>query len=457
MTTGMASVWQLLGQPVVQQLLHIHPNDAAATDFRAPEEWTWWEDPPDWQNLAEDPELKCFLGQIGELELPRDAIALDRLVGQSAHGMSPKKHHEVTRMSDYIGRLLPARFPALDPASVRIVDIGAGQGYVTRALHSHFRAYTLALDSDHAQTTGAQSRAANAVTHDITHRTLHITEHTLLRAIDDWIPSTLGDTDTNAAPVPVLFIALHACGSLTPDILRAFLRAHAAPPPLWTPLALVAVGCCYNLLHPHDFPLAPLPSPPPPLPPAAYHLAAQVPAHWPANPAAAALSLRKVVWRALLARLYADLHPAHPPTSTRPGTGSTPTMQRLGRLRDAAYLAWPAFLATAGTKVGVDFVAAAANSDTQGRHPLLERRLEVLHVLRCSLGPLIESLIILDRIAWFRTALEDAEPNNKGSPERIEVTPQHHMQIEAINLFDQATGSARNIALVVAPAPPSQK
>jgi hypothetical protein len=450
---------EFLAQPVVQQLLSIHPNDAALSSFNPPNEWShWWVHPPDWRDLiavtssstnAMSPDIavtssstnaiRPLLAQIAALQLPRDPIPVPPLIAQSTRSMSPKKHHEVTRMTDYIARLLSTRFPTLDPAHVRLVDIGAGQGYVTRALHAHLGSHTLALDADHAQTTGAETRTSTA---RITHRTLHITPDTLLHAIDDWIPTTTSDV-----PVPVLFIALHACGSLTPDILRAFLRARAAPHPLWTPLAVVAVGCCYNLLHPADFPLAPL-SPPPVLPLAAYHLAAQIPSHWSDSPqslAAAALSIRKVVWRALLARLSADIVD-HTPNPL--GTGSTPAMQRLGRLRDAAYLSWPDFLAIAGPKLGADFSA-----HDHGRNPLLERRLEVLHVLRCLLGPVIESLIVLDRVAWVRAELASHDrggKEGKHEDEGIRVP----MHVEAVNLFDQATGSGRNIAIVVAPPPP---
>jgi len=79
-----------------------------------------------------------------------------------------------------------------------------------------------------------------------------------------------------------------------------------------------------------------------------------------------------------------------------------------------------------------------------GRDALLERRLEVLHVLRCLLGPVVESLIVLDRLAWVREALS-------------EMSGGTHMQVEAVNLFDQATGSGRNIAIVIAPAPPTSE
>lgn len=57
-------------------------------------------------------------------------------------------------------------------------------------------------------------------------------------------------------------------------------------------------------------------------------------------------------------------------------------------------------------------------------------------------GPAIESLLLLDRYAFLVEQLEVARAaRSEGSedPRRVEL----------VNLFDQATGSLRNVALVV--------
>lgn len=162
----------------------------------------------------------------------------------------------------------------------------------------------LALDSDNAQTSGAErwvqkvrnferkknkkseprqlsepfwsnvkrnreKNAAGALCGDlgegggITHKTIHITPTTLLSSIDEWISSEtelFGFREPAAEqasnPVPVLFVALHACGSLTPDIIRAFLLSREASNDGtgrrdgWIAAGVLVVGCCYNLLSP---------------------------------------------------------------------------------------------------------------------------------------------------------------------------------------------------------------
>lgn len=144
------------------------------------------------------------------------------------------------------------------------------QGYLTRALASlPCRPQLLALDGDAAQTVGAErweSRAQKRTpvaeekngeikpdTKAITHKTIHITPETLLNIVDNWIPQ--GEDDEVAC------VALHACGSLTPSILRAILQGmgcsalsegqeggEGRSTRAWRMCGAVVVGCCYNLM-----------------------------------------------------------------------------------------------------------------------------------------------------------------------------------------------------------------
>ena len=70
-----------------------------------------------------------------------------------------------------------------------------------------------------------------------------------------------------------------------------------------------------------------------------------------------------------------------------------------------------------------------------------ESRLEVLHTLRCLLGPLVEGMILLDRLIWVREELADIAGGSRSE-----------MEVELVNLFDQATGSGRNVGLVIKPS-----
>lgn len=85
-------------------------------------------------------------------------------------GMSPKKSHEVSRMSSYIIELSVRISKLLGRNVKHIVDVGAGQGHLSRALHeiplmchnevqvSSGPIHVLALDSSPSRVNGAKNR-----------------------------------------------------------------------------------------------------------------------------------------------------------------------------------------------------------------------------------------------------------------------------------------------------------
>lgn len=150
---------------------------------------------------------------------------------------------------------------------------------MSRALStSPFSMNVLALDFSEAQTKGAERRTSNkklkqpsspnvgsnssspSISNQqegsLVHETAHITPHTLRLTVSKWISDCC---QTVESPIPVLFVALHACGSLTPDILRCFIENHSSPlvhsdshVPRWYAAGMVVAGCCYNLMSPHS-------------------------------------------------------------------------------------------------------------------------------------------------------------------------------------------------------------
>lgn len=161
----------------------------------------------------------------------------------------------------------------------------------------------------------------------------------------------------------------------------------------------------------------------------------------------------------------------YPPIKeVKAGSGETPIHRRLGKINDHAYENWEMFLRVAGEKMGVDIsqpglgeteqpslhVTSSSFTLTPGEHTReppenqkptkskrrqTESRLAVLHTLRCLLGPLVECMILLDRLLWIREELADMT-GGVGS----------EMDVQLVNLFDQATGSGRNVGIVVKPS-----
>ncbi|KDQ62250.1 hypothetical protein JAAARDRAFT_170491 [Jaapia argillacea MUCL 33604] len=496
-----------LADPLVSSLLGTHPNAVCHPRFAAPAEWeSWWNwandtDTPKWMSLLRHvhppnaspptspipPQLLSILESARRLPLPRTPIPIpppstlpNVLPTNSPHipsgfyGMSPKKAHEVSRMVAYISHLLSSS-PALSEVK-HVVDVGSGQGYISRALRDTLNLHVLALDFNQAQTSGAnkwdakvhkKSLKQDHPSHSqgsLTHKTIHITPHTLKQSIHEWISSSSPNQHT-----PVLLIALHACGSLTPNILRTFIDHHHEPLDSrggWTATAAVIVGCCYNLMAESDFPLSKSLHSSPQNPslslysttsPSSHsttpslvlteshlNLATQTPSLWLSSPShkhAAELAMRKVVWRALLGRwpgigLVEGRKGDKDAEEKGEDRGPEPKA-RLGKLNDAAYTTWPTFLSIASSKMGFD---PSSNTDqdqeNENERRAMEARLEVLYTIRCLLGPVCESLILLDRERWVREELGE-----------------RRMNVNLVNLFDQASGSARNVAIVITPRP----
>lgn len=226
----------------------------------------------------------------------------------------------------------------------------------------------------------------------------------------------------------------------------------------WYAYTYVAINAEHERPEITDFPLSkPLRDlhPIPKLTTAALHLAAQVPSQWLKDEDAirgAELALRKVVYRALLqpvlqvaaAQSNATADPGTlPERAVQPGLGETLGNRRLGKLNDKVYQDWPTFLECATDKLGIDLAAVSTSLPDWFTHEAARLKTEsalfVLQTLRCILGPLIETLILLDRHDWIKDQL--AEMNDRGQ----------EVEVDIVNLFDQATGSGRNIALVIKP------
>jgi hypothetical protein len=111
------------------------------------------------------------------------------------------------------------------------------------------------LDADEAQTSGAQrwERRLLPLPSDenppITHKTIHVTPEALYSTIDAWIAEEVPRGSEGTLEIPVLLVGLHACGSLTPDIIKV-LGQRPLGKTRWRITSMVLVGCCYNLMNP---------------------------------------------------------------------------------------------------------------------------------------------------------------------------------------------------------------
>lgn len=277
---------------------------------------------------------------------------------------------------------------------------------------------------------------------------------------------------------PALMAALHACGDLTVSCIRAYLATHPHTP---THRRAVLVGCCYNLLTPSaSFPLSVLVASQASIPGQTQEksttsskvellsasltrnhlrLTPQSPPTWDTrstSPGEIRTSVRKLLLRA---RLAAELEacPTIGPVDEALARGESP--RRIGRVPVTGVDAsWEMYreralrrFHAAGRGDTVNHVTIAdvnkeSSLSMNDEVPRLEMsdeemrvaqwRLGVWWTLRSHLGPVVETLLVVDRWA--------------GLVEGLCAQGDTRTRVELVNLFDQkSSGSLRNLALVV--------
>ncbi|KAL5529577.1 hypothetical protein ACEPAG_5562 [Sanghuangporus baumii] len=410
--------------------------------------------------------LNRLLLDAKTLSLPRqtnlEQSSRSDSLSMSRTRMSPKKFHEVSRMTSYVLNLLDTLHKQYGSEVRHVVDIGAGQGYLSRALCDARNLHVLALDSSQNQTESSYRNSQKSKSNGtLTHRTIWLGEGPSFKShpgfkgsevenskglenvIDAWM-NAFNERDESRIsgnerkPDPVVFVALHACGSLTPSILQEVLSHRQSTNRKWFAAATVVVGCCYNLMRKEDFPLSHilrrhLQEHYPGFELSSNHLqlAAQVPSIWFRSTEATSateLAMKKVLYRALVSPLL--------DRSNEAGVS-----QKLGKLNSKAYESFGGFLDMAGRKMEIDllssFMEIIARASVAAEIDKLSRRVRTLHALRCLLGPPVESLIILDRYLWLHEEVGSSGERLIG---------------DIVNLFDEETGSGRNVALVLTPS-----
>ena len=285
--------------------LLVHSQDLLLLDV-------WSTLPPEWQSylltdlgycdlacLASDPSVAerspppaslarvLALRDLGLPRKPQSSVDGDTekpLVGvlrPSKNSRKVKKTHEIERLADLIESV------AGSAGCARVLDVGCGKGSLAARLSRGLD--VVGLDAQ-ADLTAAATAAAAALDGKV-----RVWQRTI--AADAHAAAVLDGVREEAWPNPaaadaagggaVLVTALHACGDLSPTLLRAFVDGSGGL------RALALVPCCYNLLtvagEAEHCPLkqdalkreaaaaAAAPAPPPPPPPAGSALETDAP------------------------------------------------------------------------------------------------------------------------------------------------------------------------------------
>lgn len=121
-----------------------------------------------------------------------------------------------------------------------VIDLGAGQGYLSRTLAILHRLRVLAVDGSEVQTCGAKRFDEHALKGS---NDRSLVEHVTDMVTPENVSTLLGRYRQEEEPW--LVCGLHACGDLSSLMLRLFATSSDIR-------CLVNVGCCYHFLSEDD-------------------------------------------------------------------------------------------------------------------------------------------------------------------------------------------------------------
>lgn len=150
------------------------------------------------------------------------SLGVTDAAGIARPGMADKLR-QIERFTELLGHLL-ADTPLLDRSALRVLDLGAGKGYLTFATHAHLRSRGVV-----AEVRGVEVRE------DLVTLTNRVAGELSCAGLD-FVRGAIGDF-TPSAPPDVL-IALHACDTATDDALYLGIKSGAE--------LILAAPCCHQ-------------------------------------------------------------------------------------------------------------------------------------------------------------------------------------------------------------------
>ncbi|KAF7722108.1 hypothetical protein EC973_003688 [Apophysomyces ossiformis] len=367
--------------------------------------------------------LKKYIETIKNLTLPRRNLYTceDVIDKRMASGMTDKKIHEVELMSNVIKTIADKRGIA------SVMDLGAGQGYLSRALAFQHDFQVLAVDMSEVQTRGAQkfdkkaSKLINKRDNSVQLSKLHhvtekVTPENVSHILRKW-----GSHGAEESEEKWLVCGLHACGDLSAMSMRLFAESKIA--------CLVNVGCCYHYLSEEGdsagFPMSNI------LRNINYRmgttaqvLACQSPARWAEQKAESLNSFEHHFFKAILQFIMVEKG------LTR--TSSPLVIGRINKKKD-----FPTYVQTALKRLNLPVDSISKEEAEQYYRSLKEKKIDkkliVTWTLRALLAPVLESVILVDRWLYLKDAVKSSANPHKG----VWMWP----------LFDPST-SPRNVVFV---------
>ncbi|KAI8343395.1 methyltransferase domain-containing protein [Chlamydoabsidia padenii] len=301
--------------------------------------------------------------------------------------MSDKKIHEVELLAQLIKTIGDAH------GITQVLDLGSGQGYLSRILAFKHGMQVLAVDMSEIQTKGAErfdQRALKALDdQQQPNGTLkHVTEMVTPANVGDVLTKWGDDNDGHW-----IVCGLHTCGDLATSIFRLFANSDQIK---WA----VNVGCCYHFLSEQGlqpgFPMGDwLKGKDYQLGNSARVLACQSPSKW-TDPVIGQQSFNQYFYRAVLLHTIVD-------------KGLSEKAPPIGMVkRKKSYIQ---YFQTAMKRL--DYAPEAISEmEAETYHQMykdqqVDKQIIVLWTLRVLLAPVLESLILVDRWLYLKSLTDN--------------------------------------------------
>ncbi|KAI9253932.1 methyltransferase domain-containing protein [Phascolomyces articulosus] len=326
-------------------------------------------------------------------------------------GMTGKKIHEVERMSDLIQQV--AKQHGISSA----LDLGSGQGYLSRALAFHHDMNVLAVDMSEIQTKGAERFDRRVIRHEekykedqegyrgrLTHITELITPDNILSVLTRWGDDQDDSSHDEDDPKKHwLICGLHTCGDLSTLIMRLFATENDKVS------CLVNVGCCYHYLTEKpgfSFPETGFPMSDTLakmnfiMGTTARVLACHSPWQWVHQKQASKKSFEQHFFRALLQKIMVD-------KGLSSASKAPPLAHRINKKNG-----FTGYVQAALKKFGMspDSITAEEADQYLEEYKYAEKQITILWTLRSLLAPVLESIVLVDRWLYLKEAVLQKRP-----------------------------------------------
>ncbi|TPX65102.1 hypothetical protein SpCBS45565_g05372 [Spizellomyces sp. 'palustris'] len=369
-------------------------SDFYAIHFITTDYWNTGPIPPEWKILEwenddtlcrvasegfvkdEWPEtLKQFVLDASRLGMKRNASNfedVEYISPRIAVGMNTKKVKETGPLASIIRTLSHTQHIS------HILDLGAGQGYLSSVLAYQYSLNVLAIDGSSSQIAGGRRRAENIQKRlgdgqgRLAFLERSVQEEEDLESFMEVGTNSFGEGRWGIC-------GLHTCGDLASTTIRGFLTSRAS--------VLVNVGCCYNKLTEKGFPMS-------------QHyksrnwtlsanllmVACQAPSRWTAT-STTKMSFNNLYYRALLQDILVS--------------NSYPTTIPIGSLPQSAFTDFETYIRTAFNRLKLPMPLMPLQIYL-AKHQNARRQIAALWTLRALIADVVETFILMDRWSFGR-------------------------------------------------------